>query len=137
MYITVALYFQYKTNVRKTFCSIDYPFSANKMYAPIGRGQMVKSKQYVNWLEKNKQIVKNNLLPPDEFPIEIQLTVFSNYDWAKKNDVDNLIKPTIDLLVKSEILPDDSTNYIQNVNIKHVWMTGYPMLAITYLPVEK
>ena len=123
--------------MKKTYCSIDYPFTANKMYAPIARGKMVKSRQYNNWLQKNKEIIKKNLLPPQEFPIEIQLTIFSNYDWMNKNDIDNLIKPTIDLLVKSEILPDDSTKYIQNVNIKHIWMTGYPMLAITYLPIEK
>lgn len=123
--------------MKKTYCSIDYPFTANKMYAPISRGKMVKSRQYINWLQKNKEIIKKNLLPPEEFPIEIQLTIFSNYDWMNKNDIDNLIKPTIDLLVKSEILPDDSTKYIQNVNIKHIWMTGYPMLAITYLPIEK
>lgn len=123
--------------MKKTYCSIDYPFTANKMYAPIARGKMVKSRQYNNWLQKNKEIIKKNLLPPQEFPIEIQLTIFSNYEWMNKNDIDNLIKPTIDLLVKSEILPDDSTKYIQNVNIKHIWMTGYPMLAITYLPIEK
>ena len=123
--------------MKKTYCSIDYPFTANKMYAPIARGKMVKSRQYINWLQKNKEIIKKNLLPPQEFPIEIQLTIFSNYDWMNKNDIDNLIKPTIDLLVKSEILPDDSTKYIQNVNIKLIWMTGYPMLAITYLPIEK
>lgn len=121
----------------KRFCSIDYPFSANKMYVPIDRGKMVKSKQYINWLTKNEKIIKKNLIPPDEYPIELQLTVFSDDKWIKKNDIDNLIKPTIDLLVKSEIFPDDSTQYIENVNIRHVWMTGYPVLAITYLPIER
>lgn len=107
------------------------------MYAPIGYGKMTKSKQYINWLAKNKEIIKKNLIPPDEFPIELQLTVFSNDNWVKRNDIDNLIKPTIDLLVKSEIIPDDTTQYIENVNIKYVWMTGYPVLAITYLPIDK
>lgn len=107
------------------------------MYVPIGRGQLVKSRKYVSWLDKNKPLIQNSLLPPNEYPIEIQLTIFSDDKWIRKNDIDNLIKPTIDLLVKSEILPDDSTQYIENVNIRHVWMTGYPTLAISYYTVEK
>lgn len=123
--------------MRKTYCSIDNPFSANKMFAPIARGKLVKSKQYVQWIEKNLPILQENLKPVENYPIEIDLVVYSNYDWQKRNDLDNCIKPTLDLLVKAEIIPDDSTKYIENVNIRHVWMTGKPILSISYYEVEK
>lgn len=123
--------------MKKTYCSLEYPFTANQMYVPVGRGQLVKSKKYRDWLDKNLPIIKESLSSPEKYPIEIQLTIFSNDSWVKKNDIDNLIKPTIDLLVKSNILPDDSCQYIENVNIRHVWMTGCPTLSISYYSVDK
>ena len=50
----------YKIVMLKKSCTIEEPFSANKMYAPVARGKMVKSKKYIDWIEKNVVIIKNN-----------------------------------------------------------------------------
>jgi len=43
----------YKIVMLKKSCTIEEPFSANKMYAPVARGKMVKSKKkYIDWIEK-------------------------------------------------------------------------------------
>lgn len=107
------------------------------MFAPIARGRLVKSKHYNQWIEKNLSILKDNLKPIENYPVEIELVVYSNHEWKNRNDLDNCIKPTIDLLVKAEIIPDDTTKYIENVSIRHVWMTGKPIMSIAYYQVEK
>ena len=122
--------------MKKTFCSIDNLFSANKMYTPIGRGKLIKSKKYNDWIEKNLPILIENLEPVENFPIEIELVVYSGYDWQSKNDIDNCIKPTIDLLVKANIIPDDSTRYIKNVNIRHIWMKNTSKMVIYCHKIE-
>jgi Holliday junction resolvase RusA-like endonuclease len=122
--------------VRKRYCSIEEPFSANKMFVPIARGKLVKSKKYNNWIEKNLPILTEELEPAKTFPIELEFVVYSNYDWHNKNDIDNCIKPIVDLLVRAKIIPDDSTKYVSNVNIRHVWMTGKPLMSISYYEVE-
>lgn len=106
------------------------------MFVPIARGKLIKSKKYNDWIEKNLPIITQTLEPAKTFPIELEFVVYSNYDWHNKNDIDNCIKPIIDLLVRARIIPDDSTKYVSNVNIRHVWMTGKPLMSISYYAVE-
>lgn len=122
--------------MRKTYCSIDNPFSANKMFTPIARGKLIKSKKYRDWIDKNLPILKDNLEPIKKFPIELEFVLYSNYEWVRKNDIDNLIKPIVDLLVKAEIVPDDTARYVENISIRHVWLIGEPKLMIYCHQIE-
>jgi Holliday junction resolvase RusA-like endonuclease len=122
--------------MRKNSCIVNKPFSANNMYVPVARGKMVKSKKYNNWIEKNLPIIIEEMNPPDKFPINIELLVMANHFWRMKNDIDNLAKPLIDLLVKAEILPDDTSRYVENVNIRYLYISGDPLVRISYESVE-
>ena len=122
--------------MQKTSCIIHKPFSANQMYVPIARGKMIKSKKYNVWIEKNLQIMISEMTPVSEFPVNIELLVMANHLWRQKNDIDNLAKPLIDLLVKAQIVPDDSSRYIENVHIRYLYVSGDPLVRISYQPVE-
>ena len=122
--------------MQKTYCIIHKPFSANQMYVPIARGKMVKSKKYNAWIEKNLQIMISEMTPVSQFPVNIELLVMANHLWRQKNDMDNLAKPLIDLLVKAKIVPDDSSRYIENVHIRYLYVSGDPLVRISYEPVE-
>ena len=122
--------------MQKTSCIIHKPFSANQMYVPIARGKMVKSKKYNAWIEKNLQIMISEMTPVSQFPVNIELLVMANHLWRQKNDMDNLAKPLIDLLVKAKIVPDDSSRYIENVHIRYLYVSGDPLVRISYEPVE-
>ena len=104
----------------KKSCTIEEPFSANKMYAPIARGKMVKSKKYIEWIEKNVDILRNNLLPATQFPIDVEILIMADFQWKLKCDADNTIKPLIDLLVRAEIVPDDKTRFINSVKVRYL-----------------
>jgi Holliday junction resolvase RusA-like endonuclease len=126
----------YKIVMLKKSCTIEEPFSANKMYAPIARGKMVKSKKYIEWIEKNVDILRNNLLPATQFPIDVEILIMADFQWKLKCDADNIIKPLIDLLVRAEIVPDDKTRFINSVKVRYLQGFGPPTTCISYTIVD-
>lgn len=122
--------------MQKNACIIYKPFSANQMYVPIARGKMVKSRKYNAWIEKNLQVVIEEMAPVSNFPVDIELLVMANHFWRQKNDIDNLVKPLIDLLVKAKIIPDDTSRYIENVHVRYLYISGEPLVRISYSAVE-
>ena len=122
--------------MRKNACMLENPISANQMYAPIARGKMVKSKKYNLWIEKNLPLVKDQMAVIESFPINLEIMILANHLWRMKHDSDNLVKPLIDLLVKAEIIPDDTSRYIENINVRYLYMSGPPTVRISYDFVE-
>ena len=122
--------------MQKTSCIVNKPFSANQMYVPIARGKMVKSRKYNAWIDKNLPVVIQDMLPAKQFPVNVELLVMANHLQRQKNDIDNLAKPLIDLLVRAEIFPDDTSRYIENVHVRYLYISGDPLVRISYEPVE-
>ena len=120
----------------KKSCVIEETFSANKMYAPIARGQMVKSKKYVDWIEKHTPILKEKMEPAKDFPIDVEILVMASWDWKYKNDTDNLIKPIVDLLKRANIIPDDTTRYVNSVKVRYLQGFKQPTICISYDTTE-
>lgn len=120
----------------KKSCTIQEPFSANKMYAPIARGKMVKSKKYNDWIQKNISIIKDNLLPATSYPIEIEILILADHQWKMKSDPDNIVKPIVDLLVRAEIIPDDTSRFVESVKVRYLQGFGSPTTCISYSIVE-
>jgi Holliday junction resolvase RusA-like endonuclease len=98
-------------------CEIGVPISANAMYTRTKTG-MAKSKKYRQWLELNVPLVESLLDKPTCFPVSIEVVVMDGNDWKHGRDIDNVAKPLVDLLVKSGVLPDDSTQYVEKVDLK-------------------
>lgn len=120
----------------KKSCVIEETFSANKMYTPIARGQMAKSKKYNAWIEKHTPILKEAMEPAKEFPIDVDILVMASWDWKYKNDTDNLIKPIVDLLKRADIIPDDTTRYVNSVKVRYLQGFKQPTICISYTSTE-
>lgn len=118
-------------------CQIGMPISANAMYAPVGRGQMCKSRKYRTWLEKNVPLLRENMSPAERFPVRIEILIMGTYEWARKHDPDNCVKPIIDALVKAGILPDDTSSYVESIHCRHLHMTGYGNDALARVSYEE
>jgi Holliday junction resolvase RusA-like endonuclease len=73
-----------------------------------GRGR-VKSKQYRQWVEDNEHAA-GALNTPTKFPVKVCLKVCGKVNVRR--DLDNIIKPCIDLLVSTGVLPGDSVKYV-------------------------
>ncbi len=121
----------------KKSCTIEEPFSANKMYAPVARGKMVKSKKYNDWISKNITKIKDNLLPANKFPIEVEILVLADSQWKMRCDSDNIVKPIVDLLVRAEIVPDDTSRFIESVKVRYLQGFGSPVTCISYSIVDE
>jgi Holliday junction resolvase RusA-like endonuclease len=120
----------------KKSCVIEEPFSANKMYVPIARGQMVKSKKYNAWIEKHTPMLKEKMEPANDFPIDVDILIMADWTWKYKNDTDNLIKPIVDLLKRAEIIPDDTTRYVNSVKVRYLQGFKQPVICISYCSTE-
>ena len=120
----------------KKSCTIQEPFSANKMYAPVAKGKMVKSKKYNEWINKNINTIKESLLPATNFPIEVEILIMADYKWKMKCDPDNIVKPIVDLLVRAEIIPDDTSRFIESVKVRYLQGFGSPVTCISYSIVD-
>jgi len=107
------------------------------MYSPIARGKMVKSKKYNDWINANVSIIKDNLLPANKFPIEVEILVMADYKWKLKCDTDNIVKPIVDLLVRAEIVPDDTSRFIESVKVRYLQGFGSPVTCISYSIVDE
>lgn len=121
----------------KKSCTIQEPFSANKMYTPIARGKLIKSKKYRNWIDKNISIIKENLLPANKFPIEVEILIMADFQWKMKSDPDNIVKPIVDLLVRAEIVPDDTSRFIESVKVRYLQGFGPAVTCISYSIVDE
>ena len=120
----------------KKSCVIEEPFSANKMYAPIARGQMVKSKKYKDWIEKHTPILKETMEPANSFPIDVDILIMADWNWKYNNDSDNLIKPIVDLLKRACIIPDDTTRYVNSVKVRYLQGFKQPVICISYSSMD-
>lgn len=106
------------------------------MYAPVAKGKMVKSKKYRDWIDKNVSLIKDSLIPANKFPIEVEILVMADYKWKMKCDTDNIVKPIVDLLVRAEIVPDDTSRFIESVKVRYLQGFGSPVTCISYSVVE-
>ena len=117
--------------MKKNFCNIGKPFSANQMYVPLGRGRMVKSAKYRKWIEDNS-IHLECMSEAQKFPVVVDVLILANQIWTTKNDPDNCLKPIMDLLVRNGIIPDDTNQYVEKVSARVLYCPGEPMVRISY-----
>ena len=121
----------------KKSCTIQEPFSANKMYTPIAKGKLIKSKKYKSWIEANIPIIKENLLPANKFAIEVEILIMADLQWKLKSDPDNIVKPIVDLLVRAEIIPDATSRFVESVKVRYLQGFGPAVTCVSYTIVDE
>lgn len=94
---------------------------------------MVKTKHYNNWIKRNLPLVINGLDKAERFPIEIEIKVVGGFGFTDKNDIDNINKACVDILVKANIIPDDNVKYIIRCEERFFPFPGGGSEAITVL----
>lgn len=89
---------------------LSLPPSANALFLPTGNPKKPKvaTPEYVAWQQAMSGVVKR-LRPADpDGPFRIQLTLYGGEGLNLGRDADNMVKPTIDLLVSMGTIPGDS-----------------------------
>lgn len=89
---------------------LDIAPSVNNLYVNAGKKRL-KSKDYAKWADNAlKEMMAQKVRPvpaPVAFSIELPETM--------RGDLDGRIKATLDILVRAEIIPDDSKQYVRSV----------------------
>ena len=76
-------------------------------------------------------------MPANKFPIEVEILVLADYQWKMKCDPDNIVKPIVDLLVRAEIVPDDTSRFIESVKVRYLQGFGSPVTCISYTTIDE
>lgn len=117
--------------------AITQPPSANKLWKRVlGRGGRAPSKEYRDWLV----MAQTELRLQDARPVHGAVVIVMNVERGSAlSDIDNRIKPTLDLLVKSGLIDDD--RYVAAVAASWV-KKGFradrhdPQLSLAIVPAQ-
>lgn len=96
---------------KRVFKLVDLPPSANNLHKHfIRRGKIVRVKtdQYVNWLKAAIWDLQTKRGRIFQSPYHLEILVQRNWKSKRARDIDNLIKPISDALVKAGMVKDDS-----------------------------
>ena len=95
-------------------CVLPLPPSANHCYRSY-RGRVIKSKKYQNW----QMVAALMAGRPEQLEgaVKITIVVAPGKKWNHCRDLDNLIKPIIDLVKCTGVIPDDNSKIVKEINI--------------------
>lgn len=91
----------------KTGFSIPTPPTANKIWRKGKGGRIHKSQEYVSWLNDAGILVKAQKPTPLKDPARVEVRIYMVRP-RKNADIDNRIKPILDLMQHLEIIKNDS-----------------------------
>lgn len=110
--------------MKRRSCPINRPFQANQMYGVTKKGTLAKTTKYRNWISENQPLLEQGMDKAERFPVVIKIMLMDGREWSNKADLDNIVKPICDLMVRAQIIPDDQIKYVQNVEVKFMpWHT--------------
>jgi len=101
---------------RRAVFHLPRPFSLNNKDANLPSGGRVKTAAYRAWIaEAQAMIMAAGPRPRFDRPVMIHLDV--GFDGVSPLfDLDNAIKPALDVLVGMRIIPDDRRKFVQRVS---------------------
>ena len=111
---------------------LPYPPTLNTAFLNIpGRGR-VASKQYKAWTAEALWMIKSQ--NASQFSVEVSISIGIVAPDKRARDIDNLIKPVLDVLVKALVIKDDSSKYVRKVSAQ--WLAYGPPCAVLISPFE-
>lgn len=93
---------------------VPYPPSANRMWRYI-RKRPILSKEYRDWKERSLFLVLQQDHEKIQEPETVSIDMAVTPPDKRRRDIDNVIKPVLDLLETAEILENDSMVHRLNV----------------------
>jgi len=104
---------------------LPFPPSANAMFTNR-RGGRARTKAYDMWINDAGTQLLTQRPKRHTGPVTVAITV--GLPDKRNRDLDNLLKPLLDLLVKHQIIQDDSVKFLKAITIKlcsprcHKWV---------------
>ena len=92
---------------------IPIPPTSNHLY-PTGNGRRVMSSEYRRWRTEAAMAMAGQLrkVRPDQYPLRVELRIYSGKGFRMNADIGNREKPTTDALVEAGVIADDNIQYV-------------------------
>lgn len=95
------------------------PPTANHIWKKSRRG-MYRTKKYTDWIEDSSLMLHAAGLKCFAEPVSVTLTIHGGKGWRENWDIDNRIKPTLDLLRHNAVIQSDSSRHVRAVSAVYV-----------------
>lgn len=97
--------------------ALPMPPSVNACYRNVKMVGRVKTKEYLEWIKSCQWKVLFKSAPIGE---RVEIRIFLNFSKRAQSssDIDNRIKPILDLFVASKILEDDRASIVRKVSVE-------------------
>lgn len=106
--------------------TLPFPPSVNSVYANVfGKGR-VKRKAYKDWIKSAGWELQAQR--PRKFTERVRVVIGINPPRKNAGDVDNRVKPVLDLLVRHQVIPDDKAEFVASVLCK--WVSEGPECTV-------
>ena len=97
--------------------NLPVPISANGMN-DVGRGRVYRSNGYKIWIQECKLLVGSTPGRVNGI-VEINMDLTGGVGWRSNRDLDNVIKPTIDLIRYLHVLVDDNVTIVRSITARY------------------
>ncbi len=94
------------------------PPSTNNLFATV-RGRRVKSKEYKAWLQEAGRAVDQQGMYHVLAPVRVHLRIKGGAGFSRARDLDNALKPVLDLLVSVCVLAGDTVGHAPRMELEY------------------
>lgn len=98
--------------------TLPVPPSVNTIWR-VSNGRMVKSAKYREWLSCCDLAALQSRIPRPSIkkPVSVDVVVRTGHGWNRSRDIDNLLKPILDWLVRWDILSGDDCGVVRQIHL--------------------
>lgn len=98
----------------KTTIELPIPPSTNNLFV-TRRGKRYKSNHYLAWIKEADLMLMVQRAKPVPSPVSIVVRIIGGDGWTRGRDLDNAIKPVLDLCKMAGLILDDNCNHVVSV----------------------
>lgn len=100
--------------------SLPPPPSANRIWRVFGN-RVHRSQHYIEWLEHCDYLCRHQSIGYRRFtgPVQVTIQLEGGKGFPESRDLDNCLKPVIDLLRKAELMADDNVRRLSLIVLEY------------------
>ena len=108
-----------------TRITLPFPPTLNNCFENIRGGRRI-TQRYREWINEAFWMIKSQ--KPSKHEDEVSISIGFVAPDKRKRDLDNLIKPVLDILVKGQVIKDDGSKYVRRVTVQ--WVPSGPPCVV-------